>query len=106
MEWIVKEHKKHIKHMYSNKTEEHIYERSASIPGISVIASNFDHCIGKIVRYQKHKKPSQTSDVCKIADDLDRRRNFWSKISCDKKFVMIITSFYTNIYFLALHQYC
>ena len=56
MEWIVRNSKKHIKHMHSNKNSDYTESKSAALPGISQIADNFDQHAHVIVRAKKHTK--------------------------------------------------
>ncbi|CAG2245512.1 unnamed protein product [Mytilus edulis] len=53
MEYLVKEVKQHVKHMYSNKTEENISNRTRAISGIREISVNFDQQSGVIIRKKK-----------------------------------------------------
>ncbi len=43
MEWEVKEIKKHVKHMYSNKTEGNVFKRSRALSTIHEIGEKFDN---------------------------------------------------------------
>lgn len=76
MEWIVKEEKRQIKHMYSNKTQEYITSRSSALSGIASIAANFDNTAHTIVRAKKHHNQDSTSDELKIMDGLRRLKPF------------------------------
>ena len=69
-EWNVKEGKKHIKHMFSNKTEDNIFRRTAAIPSISAVARNFDSQAGTIIRAKKHAEKSSMDDEQSMMDDL------------------------------------
>jgi hypothetical protein len=69
-EWNVRECKSHIKHMFSNKSEANINNRTSAIAGIKAISSNFDKEIGTIVRAKKHRSKVDNEDICKMMNDL------------------------------------
>ena len=76
MEWIIKEEKKQIKHMYSNKTVSNIEARSSALPGLSSIAKNFDKTASTVVRAKKHQRKDASQDELSMMDDLRRLRPF------------------------------
>ncbi|XP_071127588.1 uncharacterized protein [Mytilus edulis] len=69
-EWNVKESKKHIKHMFSNKENSTIEHKTSALPSIHKIASNFDTEVGTLVRAKRHKDKSYDDEVCVIMEDL------------------------------------
>ena len=75
-EWQVKESKSHIKHMFSNKSESNIENRTAALPGIHTIAKNFDTQAGTVIRAKKHKQKESTEDELTIMDDLHNVKPF------------------------------
>ncbi|XP_052066118.1 uncharacterized protein LOC127705808 [Mytilus californianus] len=76
MEYLVKEVKEHVKHMYSNKTEENISNRTRAISGIHEISENFDKQSGVIIRSKKHSGKSSKADELAILSDLRDIRPF------------------------------
>lgn len=76
MEYLVKEVKQHVKHMYSNKTEENISNRTRAISGIREISVNFDQQSGVIIRSKKHSDKSSKEDELAILSDLRDIRPF------------------------------
>lgn len=76
MEYMVKEVKKHIKHMFSNKTERNIENRTRAIAGIPDIAESFDKQSNVIVRAKKHSHLSSMADELTILQDLRKLRPF------------------------------
>ncbi len=56
MEWLVKVMKKHIKHMHSQNTQDHINTRSSALPGITEIADQLDLTAQVLVRCSRHNK--------------------------------------------------
>ncbi|CAC5407911.1 unnamed protein product [Mytilus coruscus] len=69
-EWSVKESKKHIKHMFSNKENLTIEHTTSALPSIHKIASNFDVEVGTLVRAKRHKDKSYDDEICVIMEDL------------------------------------
>ena len=92
MEYLVKDDKEHIKHMFSNKTEKNISMRSCAIAGMHGIALNFDAASGVLVRTQKHSDKSSVGDETILLDDLRRLRPFQQKSRCHSKFRNIMPS--------------
>lgn len=76
MEWHVAKVKKHVKHMYSNKTDANISKRSLAFAGMLDISSNYDKVTGVIVRAKKHSVKSAYGDELSIIQDLRERRPF------------------------------
>ncbi|XP_048259402.1 uncharacterized protein LOC124149723 [Haliotis rufescens] len=72
MEWLVREEKKHIKHMYSNKTESNIMSRSSALSGIHDIAEQFDRTACTLVGSNTQKRTSADEDELYIIDDLHK----------------------------------
>ena len=56
MEWLVKLMKKHIKHMYSQKTEDNISNRTSALPAMQEIADQFDLTAQVLIRSSRHNK--------------------------------------------------
>lgn len=71
MGWLVRE-EKHIKHMYSNKTESNIMSRSSSLSGIHDIAEQFDRTACTLVGSNTQKRTSPDEDELCIIDDLHK----------------------------------
>lgn len=69
-EWNVRESKKHIKHMFSNKQESNILHRTSALPSIHAIANNFDLEAGTIVRAKRHTEKNYDDEVQIIIEDL------------------------------------
>ena len=76
MEYLVKEIKRHIKHMYSKKTEENITNRTRAISGIREISENYDRQSSVIVRSKKHSDKSSLEDEMVLLEDLRWVRPF------------------------------
>ena len=76
MEWCVNLVKKHIKHMFGNKTMQNIKNRTAALSGIGEIAEIFDKTTKVIVRSKKHSVPSALNDEMTILEDLRQVRPF------------------------------
>ncbi len=79
MENNIKTYKKHIKHMYSNKTTSNIEKRSAAIGGIQRIGANFDEQTGVVTRSSKHSTKPVDGDEMLMMDDLRKLRPFSKK---------------------------
>ena len=76
MEWLVRNVKAHLKHMYSNKTEASIFAMSSALYGVELISNNFDNTAKVLKRAQKRKlKDAERDEVAMIAD-LHRVRPF------------------------------
>ena len=76
MEYLVKQVKEHIKHMFSNKTEANIRNRSSAIASVREISENFDRASSVVVRSKKHSDKSAQGDELTILDCLRRVRPF------------------------------
>ena len=76
MEWIVRQNKKHIKHMFSNKNTEYIECKSSSLSGIAEISKNFDSKAAVLVRAKRHNRKDVTGDELTMMDDLRQIRPF------------------------------
>lgn len=92
MEYLVKEEKEHIKHMFSNKTEKNITMRSCAISGMRDIAHNFDAASGVTIRTTKHSAKSSAGDETILLEDLRRLRPFQPKARYHSKFRNILSS--------------
>ena len=75
-EWIVKEQKKHLKHMYSNKTTDNIYTQSAALPGITEIADHFDNELDTVQRTSRHSRLSTEDEELHMIKDMRQVRPF------------------------------
>lgn len=64
MEYLVKliKKKKHIRHMFSNKTEDNISKRTKSLSGIETISDVYDLESNVIKRSKHHKNKDADSD--------------------------------------------
>ncbi|XP_045208850.2 uncharacterized protein LOC123560755 [Mercenaria mercenaria] len=78
-EWNVKESKLHIKHMFSNKNDKNIVNKTAALPLIHCIAENMDNEIGTIVRSKRHKKKDSDDDELLMIEDFRHIRPFQHK---------------------------
>jgi hypothetical protein len=76
MEYVVKEQKKSIKHMYAGQTERNIDRRSASISGSTEIAKRYDKMSTVLIRASKHNTLSAVEDEKEIVNDLRTIRPF------------------------------
>lgn len=76
MEYMVKTIKKHIKHMYSNKSEANIAKQTRSLSGIRDISEHFDRASGVVHRCKKHKKKDSDGDELLMIQDLRKLRPF------------------------------
>jgi hypothetical protein len=70
MEYIVKEVKKHIKHMNSGQTVHNIQVHSKAISGLKAISDHFDSASSVIVRCTRHKRLCDSNDVLFVVNDL------------------------------------
>lgn len=70
MEFLVKQIKKNIKHMFSNKTDKNISVRTSALPALNDIAENFDKCTNVLVRAKKHSDADSKKDETDIINDL------------------------------------
>ena len=76
LEWIVKQQKEHIKHMFSNKTPEFIESKSSALLGIQSISNNFDNTCETVVRSKKHQTKESCEDELNMMDDLRNVKPF------------------------------
>ena len=77
MEFIVREQKKHIKHMYSHKQDkEAITRRSKAVHGLSCIAENYDLDTSVVNRKRTHTEISSISDEQAMLQDLRKVKPF------------------------------
>ena len=76
MEYIVKEVKTNIKHMFSNKTEQNITTRSSALPVIKDIAQNFDDVTGVIMRSKRHTNVDSLQDEREMIKDIHQIKPF------------------------------
>lgn len=70
MEFIVKEQKRHLKHMFAGKTPQNIDRKSSALSGTTDVAANYDITTGVIVRSTKRAHVSSVSDEKLIISDL------------------------------------
>ena len=78
MEWAVRDEKRHVKHMVSNKTDSNILNRSSALGGIEKIACHFDIEEGTRDRSKRHSHLSALADEVRIIEDLRTIRPFKS----------------------------
>ena len=83
MEWQVRDQKRHIKHMFSNKTDENILARSTALGGIEKITDNYDKDAGVRQRSKGHRSVSAVGDEMEMIAGLRDLRPF--KISPGRK---------------------
>ena len=84
MEWLVKNVKTHLKHMFSNKNMAKIAAMSSALYGIQLISENFDETPKVVRRSQKYKKKDVGSDEVSMIADLHRLQPF--KHSAGRKY--------------------
>ena len=70
MEYVVKDVKKHIKHMQSGQTLHNIEVHTKAISGNQTISEHFDELAEVIIRCTKHKHISDRNDILLIVNDL------------------------------------
>ncbi len=70
MEYIVKEVKKHIKHMHSGQTNNNIDIHCKALSGLQTLGDTFDNVAQVIVRCTKHCHVSNTSDVTYLVNTM------------------------------------
>jgi hypothetical protein len=76
MEWQVRDEKRHLKHMFSNKTTTNILARSSALGGIEKISQNFDEQANVRIRSKKHNHVSALADEARMIEDLRSVRPF------------------------------
>ena len=76
MEYVVKTIKKHIKHMYSNKTEKNIANHTKGLSGVRDLCEHFDETTKVVVRCKKHKHKDTVGDELVMIQDLRKLRPF------------------------------
>ncbi len=76
MEWLVHVLKKHMNHMYSDKTHKNITGRSKALVGVQDIACNFDVRTTVVTRARSHKVTSTVADEMAMLNDLRQLRPF------------------------------
>ena len=70
MEFLVKKNKKFIKHMYANKTESHITDKTSAVPGLGEISNIFDDTSDVVVHQSHHSHRDADSDEQLLMNDL------------------------------------
>jgi len=106
MEYIVKEVKKHIKHMHSGQTEHNIQVHSRAISGLSAIGDHFDDASGVIIRSTRHKQLSDDNDVLCLVDDLSDMQLYVNHPGrCHKSFASITPNVANDIDATKLHKW-
>lgn len=68
--------KKHLKHMYSDKTEHNITTQSKALAGVQEITSNFDTTTKVIRRQDRHTAASALADEMSMLRDLRNLQPF------------------------------
>ena len=76
MEWNVRDCKRHVKHMFSNKNEANISVRSAALGSMEQIALNYDKSASVIDRHRGNKHTSSLEDEVRMIEDLRELRPF------------------------------
>ena len=76
MEYLVKIIKKHIKHMYSNKSEQNITNKTRSLSCVQSITDNYDISTGVKVRAKKHAHGNFNDDELLMISDLHELKPF------------------------------
>ena len=76
MEGMVGVIKKHIHHMYSNKTEHNIQNKTRALGGIKLITEQYDMTTKTITRSRKHTTASCKDDEASMLKDLRKVRPF------------------------------
>ena len=75
-EWVVRIVKKLLKHMYSNKTNDNIYNQSAALAGVNEIVTHLDGEINTLVRYKQHKYKLDLEQEMKLISDFREIKPF------------------------------
>ena len=70
MEFIVRNAKKHIKHMCSNKTDSNINRKTGALAGLDMLIKGYDTETDVRQRSGRHIRPTEEGDVLTIAEDL------------------------------------
>ena len=76
MEWLVKLMKKHIKHMYSQKTENNISNKTSALPGIQEIVEQFDKTAQVLIRCSRHNEIDAKDARIQMVKDFSDARPF------------------------------
>ena len=76
MEYIVKLTKKHIKHMFSNKTSTNISQKTKALSCIDSVCKRYDVVSNVKVRCKKHSHANYHGDELLLIDDLRTVRPF------------------------------
>jgi hypothetical protein len=79
MEYIVKDIKKHIKHMHSGQTVNNIEVHSKALSGLQNIVANFDDKANTTCARTAHKHVCDTADVHYVVNDLMNMKCFQVK---------------------------
>ena len=81
MEHLVRESKKHLKHMQSGKSEHStILKKSSAIAGLNDISDNYDKCTGVIVRANAPSEVSAEHDELRMLEDIRKVRPFQTQL--------------------------
>jgi hypothetical protein len=75
-EYIVKEEKEMLRHMYSGKSDKNIERRSAALFAASSVAKTYDSETEVLIRCTKHSTMSSAADEMEIINDLRAKRPF------------------------------
>ena len=76
MEYVVKEVKTNIKHMFSNKTDKNITTRTSALPVIKDISKMYDSVTGVITRCKKHSSAESLHDEKEMVKDIHQLNPF------------------------------
>lgn len=106
MEYIVRVIKKHIKHMFSNKTERNIERKTGALAGLSAIVNNYDHVSNVLTRSKKHSAASSFADEVSIIEDLRELKPFEPNVySSHGHFKTIRVSALAHLDYAKYHQW-
>ncbi len=98
MEFIVRELKRNIHHMFSGQTSENIDRRSGAIYPLSQIGKCFDRTAGVVKRYKVHKSITQTGDIQEVLQTLTSLKPFKKQYGrCHHSFKKIQSSLLQNL---------
>lgn len=76
MEYVVKIIKKHIKHMYSNKTEQNIAKQTRALSSVHNLSQHYDTTTDVIIRSKQHKEKESAGDELMMIEDLRKLHPF------------------------------
>lgn len=105
IEYLLKEATEHIKHMFSNKTERHVRNRSSAISSIRETAKHYDEKSGVFRRSKRHFDKSAVGDELAMLNELrDIRPLVFAEGHQNEQFFEIQASSSTNITITDYHR--